>query len=260
MNGLKIFSHSFRQVSGNLNMALRVSGGFWLLMMAASFVLGLIIALTQSAFLAGILGIAVVVFLVWGISMVAVVWHRYILLEELPSGFLPAKPGLRIWPYFWYGLAIAFFVVLTLAILYFAATITVDPRIIYHAFDQTVVANGPSDIAVRFAVGLVSSIIYLRLALILPAVALDESLTLGESWSETKPFAGSIIILAILLSVLNGGATYVFEVARLSVFGSGALLLIVTLVTLAFQWFYFMLNISILSTLYGHIVQKREVH
>ena len=260
MNGLKIFLHSLRQVSGNLSMAIRVSGGFWLLMVAASFALGLTIAMTQSAFLTGVLGIAVLVFLVWGISMVAVVWHRYILLEELPSGFLPTRPGLRIWPYFWYGIGIAAIVVLALAIMFFVTTIFVDPKTIYHAFDQTVLSLEFSDVALRFAVGLLSSLIYLRLALILPAVALDSSLTLGDSWGETKSFTGSIIVVAILLSVLNGGATIVFDVARQSVLGNGGLLLAIVLITVAFQWFYFMLNISILSTLYGHIVQKREVY
>lgn len=260
MNGFTIFSHSVRQVTGNLSMAIRISGGFWLLMVAVAFAWGFTIALTKSAFLSIVLGMAALVFLVWGISMVAVVWHRFVLLEEQPSGFLPSKPGLRIWPYFWYGIGIAIIVLTVLAVLFFIATIFIEPDNFYHAFNQQNLTLTPKDIAIRFIVGLLSSIISLRLALILPATALDESLTLGDSWNETTPFTGAIITIAILLSLLNGGMTMVFGMAVFSVKGSAALTLIVTLLNLVFQWFYFMLNISILSTLYGHIVQKREVY
>ncbi len=260
MNGLTIFSHSFRQVTGNLSTAIRVSGGFWVLMIAIAFVVGFVIALTKSTFLGFVLGIAALVFLVWGVSLVAVVWHRYVLLEEQPSGFLPSKPGLRIWPYFWYGVGIVIITFIVLAVLFFIATIFIEPDTIYRAFNQQTLSLTPSDIALRFIVGLLSSLIYLRLALILPAVALDESLTLGDSWSETKHFNGAILTIAVLLSLLNGGMTMVFGMVMFSVQGSSALILIISLLNLVYQWFYFMLNISILSTLYGHIVQKREVY
>jgi hypothetical protein len=50
------------------------------------------------------------------------------------------------------------------------------------------------------------------------------------------------------------------SIVLISAQGNVALSLFVSFASLAFQWFYFMLNISILSTLYGHIVQKREVY
>ncbi len=260
MNGLTIFLHSFRQVTGNLGMAVRVSGGFWLLTVVAGFVYGFIVALTNSTFLAFIFGVAFLVFLVWGISLVAVVWHRYVLLEEQPNGFLPYRKGLRVWSYFWYGVGIILIVLLLLLVLFFVATLFMEPRDILRAFDQMQMSLVPLDIALRFIVGLLASLVYLRLALILPAVALDESLTIGGSWAESKPYTGAIIVLAFVLALVNGGITLFSNIVLISAQGSAALSLIVSLATLAFQWFYFMLNISILSTLYGHIVQKREVY
>jgi len=260
MNGLTIFTHSIRQVVGNLGMAARISGGFWLLMILAAFAYGFLVTLSKSNFLGIVLGIALLIFLVWGISMVAVVWHRYILLEERPNGFLPTREGLNIWPYFWYGIGIALIVIVAIGLLLLAATLVMDAKEILAAFDQNNVSMAPRDMALRFAVGLLSSLIYLRLALILPAVALSEQLTIRESWSETKGYSMAILGVAVLLTLLNTVASFLFGVVQFAVQGAPFLVLLVTFAFLLFQWFYFMLNISILSTLYGHIVQKREVY
>ncbi len=260
MNGLTILAHSFRQVTGNLGMASRISGGFWILLLGASFAYGLIAGLSQSMFLSILFGIALIIFLVWGISLVAVVWHRFILLEELPSGFLPYREGLRVWPYFWYGIGIAIIVILALLALLFASTIVMDAEDMLAAFGQNTNSVALKDIALRFVVGLLASLIYLRLALILPAVALEEQMTLGDSWGETKGFSFAILVIAVMLALLNSGGAIFYGVAVMSVHNSPALLMLVSIAFLLFQWFYFMLNISVLSTLYGHIVQKREVY
>jgi len=260
MHGLTIFSHSFRQVSGNFGMAVRISGGFWILLLGVGFVYGLIAALSQSVFLSFIFGIALVVFLVWGISLVAVVWHRYVLLEERPSGFLPYREGLRVWPYFWYGIGIAIIVFLALLVLFLLSTLVLDAGDILAVFDQNTSSSPGFDLVVNFIVGLLASLIYLRMALILPAVALDERLTLSESWNQTKGYSGSILIIAAILALLNSGGAIVFGMVVISAHNAPLVLLLAGMAYFLFQWFYFMLNISILSTLYGHIVQKREVY
>jgi len=260
MNGITIFSHSFRQVLGNLNMAIRISGGFWLLLICVIVAYMFVISLTNSGFLAVILGAGAVVFAVWGVSLIAVVWHRYILKEELPSGFIPRREGLNIWPYFWSGIGIALIVGVAMLVLYFVASFFIETDRIFAAFDQRNASLALFDLGLLFSVSLFSSLIYLRLALILPAVALGESFTLGDSWSETKGHNFAIIVIALLLTVLSSGVSMLFNVAMLALASSPFLLFAISLLNLAFQWFYFMLNISILSTLYGHIVQKREVY
>jgi len=52
----------------------------------------------------------------------------------------------------------------------------------------------------------------------------------------------------------------VYAGALSAVAGSNGASFLVTVLGLGFQWFYFMLNISVLSTLYGHIIEKREVY
>jgi hypothetical protein len=184
MKGLTIFSHSLRQITGNLGMALRVSGWLvaiyaviavlfwwwmpdWLTAAMAQDVQGVRNAADLSAGNVGmvlVLAIGLGIFLLWAVSLVAIVWHRYILMEEIPQGIIPYRGQYRIGRYFWYGIGISLLAVMVVAV--------------------------PLIIGLAFAA------------------------------------------FPIVSAALSG----------------------------LFQWFYFMLNISVLSTLYGHIIQKREVY
>ena len=137
MIGLTILAHSFRQVTGNLSMAIRVSG--WLV--AIYVIAGAVImnmapdwlnaalsqdtqALTDSTDLTGgsvgltlLIILAALVFLLWSISLVAIVWHRYILLEEIPQGIIPYRREFHVGRYFWYGLGISLLALLAVSVL-----------------------------------------------------------------------------------------------------------------------------------------------
>jgi hypothetical protein len=259
-NGMTIFLHSWRQVVGNLGMAVRASGGVWLLLFGAGVVLTLAAILSGSQFLAALFMITFVVMAVWGVSLVAVVWHRYILLEEPPAGFVPMRDGMNIWPYFWSGIGITFIGSLVLMLLYFLATLFVEPSWIQQAFFAQPVSMQPAHILMRWAVGMLVTVIYLRLALALPAIALDKKLSFAASWQSTKPYFGAIVNVSFILSLFNAVVMLVYGAALDAVAGSAGVRMVVVVLGLGFQWFYFMLNISILSTLYGHIIEKREVY
>ncbi len=109
MKGWQIFVHSLRQVTGNFEAALRVSG----LLYVAQTVVGLVLlggvatqgsgaaAMMQSGFTSGLaLGFLLVmlVALVTGL-WIAVGWHRYILLGEAAT-FIPAFRSDRMLAYF----------------------------------------------------------------------------------------------------------------------------------------------------------------
>jgi len=277
MNGLTILAHSFRQVSGNLGMAIKVSGwlvvvyviiSFALLNMAPDFLQA---ALNQDAdgltraaeamdgngglFFLSFL--AALVFLIWSVSLIAIVWHRYILLEEMPRGIIPYRKGLRVFRYFWFGFVISLLAGVVFVIL------GIISGIIFGPFLEGALPNGAQGLSAGLSVttfliglliGLIVFVVYLRMALILPAVALDERLTIGQAWGETSGFTGAIIVLALALSFISAVVPMVIT------FAFGSMPWVDTVLSGLFQWFYFMLNISVLSTLYGHIVQKREVY
>jgi len=271
MNGLTILAHSFRQVTGNLGMAIKVSG--WLV---AIYVIGgaalmsimpewLDAALDQdmqgmtdasdisggSAGLVLLFTLAAVVFLFWSVSLVAIVWHRYILLEEIPQGVIPYRKDFRIGRYFWLGVGISLLAALVVGLVSGILAMAFGPL-----FMSSIQSSGM--VGAAFLMGLVTgtivAVLYLRMALVLPAVALDDNLTIGQAWEATSGHTREIIGLALALAFINMVVPMVINLA----FGESVW------INLAFmglyQWFYFMLGISILSTLYGHIVQKREVY
>lgn len=277
MNGLTIFSHSLRQVTGSLGVAIKVSG--WLV--AIYVIIGgmfywlrpdwLIALLNQDAkgmenaadFSGGSLGlffllvIALSIFLLWAISLVAIAWHRYILLEEIPQGIIPYRMGFHVGRYFWYGLGISLLAVLAVGIVSGILGMIFGPFFM-STMGNAAGAPGGGAFAIGFLsgliVGIVITVLYLRMALVLPAVALDERLTIGQAWVETSGYTGAIIVLALVLAFINTVVPMVINVAF------AELIWLDLALSGLFQWFFFMLNISVLSTLYGHIVQKREVY
>ncbi len=277
MNGLTIFSHSLRQVTGNLGMAVRVSGWLVLLYLVAAAIAGwampdwIVGALAEdveavknapdfsgnSVALVSVLVIAAAIFLLWAVSLIAIVWHRYILLEEPPRGFIPYRSDFRIGRYFWYGLGISVLTMLIVGVVSGILGMIIGP---FFVGSLNGFAQGQSSGLIGAAffmglvIGVVVAVLYLRMALILPAVALEEDLTIGQAWERSSGHTGEIIVLALVLAFINAVVPLVLNMV------SGELVWVNLAMMGLYQWFYFMLNISVLSTLYGYIVQKREVY
>ncbi len=264
MLGIQIFLHSLRQVTGNIGMAVRVSG--WFVLLVVIGITGIFSMVfsnpTQPSFdgMATLLVFGLLIFFIWGGSLIAVVWHRYILLEEVPQGAIPYRSGLNIWTYFWYtfGIAIIMIVVATILSVMLAMLI----------FPDTVLKSA----ILSIIVGSVVVVLFYRLALILPAVAIDSTLSLWDAMQATRSALGPILVLAVVVVVFN---TVLSEIAGFLFNGDQAntMLRVVndqvvyTEITAssimyfiaagAIQWFSLMLSVSILSTLYGYFIEKR---
>jgi len=264
-------------VSGNLGMAIKVSG--WLVLL---YVIGMGLMLWQmpdwmdaamaqdpqrmmdapgfsgqSVGLVFIIILVAAIFLLWSISLVAIVWHRYILLEEVPQGFIPYRSDFHVGRYFWYGVGISLLAVLAVGVVSTFLGMILGP--FFMGSMQGLAEGQSSGVAgmaflIGIVLGTIVAVLYLRMALILPAVALDEGLTLGQAWEKTSGYTGAILVLALALAFINAVVPVVIDL----VFGE--LVWINMALVGLYQWFYFMLGISILSTLYGVIVQKREVY
>lgn len=276
MNGITIFNHSARQVLGNLGMAVKVS--WWLIVLivliigAAMFYLGdyaQYLALDPNSidarnlpdlpFTSGqiatafLSGIAFFVLVLWSISVIAIAWHRYILTEEMPKGIIPYNSSFPVGRYFWVGFGISLITLIAASILGGILLMILGPSMAGSVETGGALVTG---LLIALVTGIVVTVLYLRMALVLPGIALDDKLTIGGAWEASSGYAGAIAIVAIMLTVLNVVAGVVIEFIS----GMGLPELLVSLLDLGFNWFYFMLNISVLSTLYGHLVQKREVY
>lgn len=274
MDGVTIFNHSARQILGNLGMALRVSWWFIAILLALLFMLfqmlpaGFIAALrlppeemgaalAAAGLPAGFILAAIVtmIFVLWSVSLIAIVWHRYILLEEIPAGIIPYRKDFRVGSYFWTGIGISLLAALVAMLIGGILVMILGPGI---AASMQGGGGGGALLGLLGALvtGIIVTVFYLRMALILPGVALEDGLTLAQSWEASKGFSGAIAMVAVMMTVLNIVMGFLVDIFP----QSGAAGMLRAGLQLAFNWFYFMLNISILSTLYGHIVQKREVY
>ncbi len=96
LKGLHIFRHSVRQVTGNLEGAIRVSGLLYAVQAVVGLIFGLGVANSMGAGLGGMTGgmglgvlITLLVAIVTGL-WIAVGWHRYVLLTKNQTCFLPS--------------------------------------------------------------------------------------------------------------------------------------------------------------------------
>jgi len=106
---------------------------------------------------------------------------------------------------------------------------------------------------VLFVAGSVMSFLWLRLAVSLPAVAIGKTMGIKEAWGATAPLAMAIFGVAVILVAFN----LLVGAAMGQIFASGSYVGLV--VNLLVQWFTLMVGVSILTTIYGHVVEGRDL-
>lgn len=192
---------------------------------------------TQSDFLSALMLLPTAFLTFW----IVVGWHRFILLEERPRSIIPPFHGSRVFAYFLTGLVIyvaAAFVVLVLLVPLSMLGAGIGLRA-----GLNVVA-----IAVMVAVGLV----FARLIVLLPAAAIGHRLGVSGAWEATIGSTGTFLLLGFLLM----GAGMVMAVTALVIIVFPPALLVIQII---YQWITMIVGASILTTLYGHYVEKREL-
>jgi hypothetical protein len=250
--GWEIVRHSFAMLYRNLGNALRISVGPLLIALVAAFlILGVfgsgVDTLTEEIepdklppglALAALLIMLLFVFV---FAWIAVAWHRFILLEDYP-GLLPPLAGRPVWRYLG-KILLLFLVIMVLTI----------PAIILIAIFASVLMGPISPfILSTLNLGLVLyvSYMYLRFAIVLPATAVGRPMGFGDAWRVTSPYASAILGAGIIIMLINAA------ILMLSSVLPGLPALIVTVLA---NWISVMLGISILTTLYGVIVERRTL-
>lgn len=171
-------------------------------------------------------------------AWMAVGWHRFILKGEYPNSWIPNVKWRSVRGY-----------ILTLSLLAVVSTLSALPFVFIASI------GGPSlplpttisFFMIPFLVGL----FFFGFGLVLPAVALGKPLTFKDSWQVTSSISGGILLLIFLYTLFTGGLTAIGAVMPLGPvniawdFGAG--------------WVQVMLSVSVLTTLYGSLVEKREL-
>jgi hypothetical protein len=247
MKAWAIFVHSIRQVFGNLPEALQISGLTYLAQMAIAIALGVTTTAMEAtteptgaeATKVTIAMMAMLIALMW----IAVAWHRFVLLNERPAGYLPQLSLQRLGRYAGRSVLIALLSLLIGMVLWLAfGTLFVG------LFGLTWLTELLIVICVIVPV---LTFLY-RLSTILPGVAVDRDLGFADGWVATTGETPTILILAFL----SGVAAIVLG-SPLALLPEGSILSLLWQVISG--WVQMMISASILTTLYGHYIEKRAL-
>lgn len=186
--------------------------------------------------------VAMVVYIVVA-SWVAVTWHRFILLAEYPST-VPSMAGKPIGAYIGRSIVLGLLLVV----------IAIPVFLVFGLLAGPLMAASPLLFGglIGVLLGGILGFFWLRLGLTLPATAIGEKLGIKDSWSQTGPMSSVIFGVALLLMLLNFVIGLPGQLAGQNLVGA--------LLGIAASWFTLMVGVGILTTLYGHIVEGRELN
>ena len=253
MLGWQIFMHALRMVFGNIKQALQITTGPALVATALIVVSFLMLDIplddlgTQTGQnpsdlpYGSIILFACIVVLVAGVTMfwIAVSWHRFVLLAEYPRGIFPTFRFDRILAYFGRG----FLLGLLMGVAFMPISMLVSATTGGGAFTAALLV-----VYVLFLV-----VCFYRLSIILPAAAIGTPLSISGAWSNTEGTTGTIFVLLIV--------NFLFQFLVQMVFALLAIIPVLgVLLTVLFSILVLpLINVSLLTTMYGVFVEKRDL-
>lgn len=246
--GFRIFLHSVGLVFKQLRGALRISGVLYLVTVAAGVITLVFFEETMTStgqpsfsWHLALLSVFAGLIYLW----IAVGWHRFILVNEVPNRPVPELHGDRMLAYFGRFLQSAL-ICMAIGAVFMAI-----------AFALVAITKSSSVILMLLPLVLILVLFLLsyRLAPMLPGAAIGQSIGVRAAWAATRGASGALIWLAIISTIV----VIVIElpVALLPQMPAGtALVFVWASVT---GWIKLMVGISILTTIYGVYVEKREL-
>ena len=250
--------HSLRSTFDNLGFAFHVSWPWMLAILPFNVIGNTYVTLHQSSgpqnFGVGVflvsLGIGVLGMIAF--SSIAVLWHRYILLDEVPQGLARLRLDSTVWRYIGniilimlMGIGAAIPLVIVFAILAAAlAKFAVIPMVLFGSVYFLVLMN--------YA---------FRLSIKLPAIALGRhdylfrtalTDTAGNFW----PFLG-FMLLQLLIAGLIAGVLGLMAYA-IGKSDSAVFIAVMVAIDLVVNWLMGIWGITILTSFYGYFVEGRK--
>lgn len=250
-------SHAISSVRNNIAYAFRISWPWYLVLILLGAGAGLLADSASGGNPEANPGAVLPFYLALGLlnllafSSIAVNWHRYILLDEVPSGSGLFRLDDKTWRYF------GNFVLITLILFIVSAIVVVPLTLIGAALNSSAVL---AFLAAAIALCVVG-ILFFRLSIKLPAIALgrrDFSLShaLAATRGNSRPLllvflfeiaAALGLILVLLFLTIAAGA-----VSQMLAFAVGTVLQILV------NWIFSIFGITVLTSLYGFFIEGRD--
>lgn len=260
--GYQLLRHVIAQVFGNLRQAAQLTLLPLILPLIAGFLLvgGDFSALDFEALTSGFWFAAFAVMIGFAIAYcwAAVAWHRYVLLEEIGAGIVPPFRTTIVMAYVWR----AFVVISVVILVAIAAAIAVA---VVFAFTQSFA------IGFLMGTGLVigQSWLATRIGLVLPAAALGVPMRIGESWAATRPVSSQILLPLIVIALASALVQQALllllgQTVGMESFGmmqdQRVLTLPGHLVSGVVMWLQVLINLALMTTLYGNLLEGRQLN
>lgn len=248
--------HAVNSVRNNISYAFRISWPWYAAIAVLSIATFALLGVLAAA--SGLSAMHFGVFFVVAASLVAfaaiaVNWHRYILLDEVPKGGDIFRLDSKTWRYLGNLLLIAF-------ILGIISTFTIGPLVALAVglYSYAVIAVM---IIIGLTVFLIMAIFSVRLSVKLPAIALGRrDFTFSHALAATRGNTLQLFLLILFQLALTIGASLLFfllEYATISIhpiFG----IIVSLLVQLSINWILTIFGITILTSLYGFFIEQRD--
>jgi hypothetical protein len=262
--GYQLLRHVVQQVFGNLGEAVRLTMALFLAPFVGFLLLGFGAVMSggmpdPQAAGAGALGaLALLAFAAIAYCWAAVGWHRYVLMEEMGSGIVPTWRWDRIRAYF----GRTFLVALTVILAVIGGGLVV-------ALVVGITQSGA--LALVMGIGLVfgASWVATRIGLVLPAAAIGARMTLSESWAATRPVSGQILLPLIVIALAVGliGQVIVLlfgQTQSVEFMGQMREQVILSLPGQVLNgfvaWLQLLVNLALMTTLYGNLIEGRQLN
>lgn len=180
-----------------------------------------------------------------GYALLAVLWHRHVLLDGADQTITGLSPGL-FFGYVWRAIVVG--------CMQLVAAIPVT--LVIGGF-ATALASGQTSGLASYLIGLIGTVVLiwiaLRISVVLPAAALGHRMAIGDSWSVTAPLSNGLWGAAVLLTGINA---LFFVISDTLLPGASPLAILIRSAIFLAEGLLF---ISLLTTLYGHLIEKRAL-
>ncbi len=185
-------------------------------------------------------------------ASIAISWHLYILKDEVPQGLSRLRFDRMVWRYFGNSILVVLF-----------ATLALFPLVLAMVGFGTMAGLSPQGIVnvVVVAAVLIALPVTYRMSVKLPAIALGRrDFTFGDAWNATRGNSLQLIglgLMAVFVAVMTGMTLGLLQDA-IGNFAGDVLKWPFVLIRQLAGWVLAVFAITLLTSLYGFFVEKRD--
>jgi hypothetical protein len=208
--------------------------------------------MTEPSGAAVAVGAVVGLLTLFAFASIAVSWHRYILLDEIPQGLARLRADNTVWRYF--GNTLLIFLILLAGFLPVGLLVGMLVAALQNA-------GAIISVPIYLAAIIFGVAAFYRMSVKLPAIALErKDFTLKEAWAKTQGNVWQLFGLALLfvLTLIGMGLVLVAIAYVLQLTGLSIALFLSLAIQMMFNWLGTIAGVTLLTSLYGFFIENRD--